>query len=338
MKLISDKTLDISIAICTYNGAIRLPNVLECLARQTNVHHLNWEILVVDNNSKDNIKEIVETYQTRWPEGILRYIHEPQQGLAFARNRAIQAANGTLVGLLDDDNLPTETWVASAYAFAQTHPQAGAYGGQIHPQFEVEPTAEFKPLAIYLAIVERGDQPYLYTVKKRVLPPGAGIVVRRQVWRDHVPPSPRLVGRIGQSMLASEDIEALAHIQTAGWDIWYSPDMHLYHQIPAWRLERRYLLKLINGVGLAKHHIRMIRLPPWQRPLAFWGYFANDLYKWAGYWLKHRRVIASNIANACEMQLLTSTIISPFYLLRLAKSRNPSRSMLMEINRSSISN
>jgi hypothetical protein len=215
--------------------------------------------------------------------------------------------------------LPTETWLASAFAFAQIHPRAGAYGGQIHPQFEVAPAAEFKPLAIYLAIVERGNQSYLYTVKKRVLPPGAGIVVRRQVWLDYVPPSPRLVGRVGKSLVASEDIEVLAHIQNAGWDIWYNPDMHLHHQIPAWRLERGYLLKLVGSVGLAKYHIRMIRIPLWQRPLAFFIYFTTDLYRWASYWLKHRKVIASNVTNACEMQLLTSTIISPFYLLRLAK-------------------
>jgi glycosyltransferase involved in cell wall biosynthesis len=313
--------LTITVAICTYNGATRLPNVLECLARQVDVSEISWEILVVDNNSTDNTREVVESYQARWPEGGLRYLHEPQQGAAFARNRAVRSARGVLVGLLDDDNLPTETWLTSAVAFAQTHPDAGAYGGQIHAQFEVEPAAEFKPLAIYLAIVERGSQPYLYTVKKRVLPPAAGLVVRRQVWVDHVPPSPRLVGRVGQSMLASEDIEVLAHIQTAGWDIWYNPDMHLDHQIPAWRLERCYLLKLIHGVGLAKHHIRMIRLPIWQRPLAFLGYFANDLYKWARYWLKHRQDIAFNVVNACEMQLLTSTIISPFFLLKLSLKR-----------------
>jgi cellulose synthase/poly-beta-1,6-N-acetylglucosamine synthase-like glycosyltransferase len=315
--------LNITVAICTYNSATRLPNVLECLARQTHNSQITWEIIIVDNNSTDNTREIVELYQSRWAEGFLRYVHEPQQGLAFARHRAIASAQGVLVGFLDDDNLPTETWLASAFAFAQTHPRAGAYGGQIHPQFETAPAAEFKPLAIYLAIVERGNQSYLYTVKKRVLPPGAGIVVRRQVWLDHVPPSPRLVGRVGKSLVASEDIEVLAHIQNAGWDIWYNPDMHLNHQIPAWRLERGYLLKLVGSVGLAKHHIRMIRIQPWQRPLAFLVYFTSDLYRWASYWLKHRQLITSNVANACEMQLLTSTIISPFYLLRLAK-RPPS--------------
>jgi glycosyltransferase involved in cell wall biosynthesis len=315
-----EASIDFTIAICTYNGATRLPNVLECLARQHNTHQINWEIIVVDNNSVDGTRDVVESYQTRWPEGFLRYIQEPQQGAAFARNRAIQAAQGAMVGLLDDDNLPTETWLDAAYAFAQAHPQAGAYGGQIHAQFEVEPAPEFKPLAIYLAIVERGNKPYLYTVKKRVLPPGAGLVVRRQAWLDQVPGSMRLAGRIGDSMLASEDIESIAHLQNAGWDIWYNPEMHLYHKIPAWRLERRYLLKLIDGVGLAKHHIRMIRIPSWQRPLAFLVYFVNDLYKWVRYWLKYRQVIASNVANACEMQLLTSTIISPFYLLRLAKA------------------
>jgi glycosyltransferase involved in cell wall biosynthesis len=315
-------TLDITVAICTYNGADRIGKILDRLATQTNIDHIRWEIIVVDNNSTDNLKQKVVEYQTQcFTRVALRYVFESQQGAAFARLAAIRAAKGHLVGFLDDDTLPDATWLANAYQFGQDHPQAGAYGGQIHGEFEVEPPPEFKPLAIYLAIVERGSQPYIYTVKKRVLPPSAGIVVQRQVWLDHVPTSPKLAGRVGKSMVASEDIEAIAHIQNAGWDIWYSPDMHIYHQIPAWRLERDYLIKLVRGVGLAKHHIRMMRLPAWQRPLAFGGYFTHDLLKLASYWLKHHQTITANLVNACELQLLIGAVKSPFYLWQLSLQR-----------------
>jgi hypothetical protein len=44
------------------------------------------------------------------------------------------------VGFLDDDNIPAPNWVAAAYAFAQEHPAAGAYGSRIHGDFEVTPS------------------------------------------------------------------------------------------------------------------------------------------------------------------------------------------------------
>jgi glycosyltransferase involved in cell wall biosynthesis len=315
-------TLDITIAICTYNGADRIGQVLEKLRSQTNVENIKWEIIVVDNNSTDNLQAVISHDQThRFPADRLRYVFEPQQGAAFARIKAVQVARGHLVAFLDDDTLPAPDWLANVSAFAQTHPTAGAYGGQIHAEFEVKPTPEFKPLAIYLAIVERGPKPYIYSVKKRVLPPSAGLVVQRQAWLNSVPNHPFLTGRTPYSMLTSEDIAAIAHIQNAGWDIWYAPDLHIYHQIPRWRLERSYLIALIQGIGLAKHHIRMIRLPPWQRPVAFLAYFTNDLAKLLRYWLQHRQTLTTDLVTACEMQLLRSTVISPFYLWRMALQR-----------------
>ncbi|MCY7320772.1 MAG: hormogonium polysaccharide biosynthesis glycosyltransferase HpsE, partial [Phormidesmis sp. CAN_BIN36] len=229
----------------------------------------------------------------------------------FARLRAVQEAKGDLVGFLDDDTLPDQNWLVNAYEFAQTHPDVGAYGGQIHGEFETEPSPEFKQIAIFLAIVERGSTPHLYT---RVLPPGAGLVVRRQTWLESVPKKPFLTGRTPNSMLTSEDIEAIAHIQKAGWEIWYNPTMHIYHQIPAWRLERAYLLGLVKGIGLAKHHIRMIRLDVWQRPLAFLAYLINDLIKTVSYFTKHQKLLKKDLPTDCQMELLASSLASPFYL------------------------
>ncbi len=305
--------LDFTIAICTYNGADRIKQVLERLHSQINSQDITWEIVVVDNNSSDHIKQVIDDYQkSHFSTARLRYLFEPEQGAAFARIRAVQEAKGDLVGFLDDDTLPDQNWLLNAYKFAQTHPQAGAYGGQIHGEFETEPSPEFKQIAIFLAIVERGSKPHLYT---RVLPPGAGLVVRRQAWLESVPARPFLSGRTPRSMLTSEDIAAVIHIQKAGWEVWYNPEMHLYHQIPAWRLERTYLLNLVRGIGLARHHIRMMRLDAWQRPLAFPAYLTNDLIKAVSYYIQHQKSLKKDLTVACQMELLTSSLMSPFYLL-----------------------
>ena len=126
-------SIDFTVAICTYNGAQRLPEVLACLRSQTGTESIAWKILIIDNNSTDNTADVIATYQRQWSLSVPGdYCFEAQQGSAWARKRAIKEANSPLIGFLDDDNLPDPNWVAAAYHFGQEHPQAGAYGSQIH--------------------------------------------------------------------------------------------------------------------------------------------------------------------------------------------------------------
>jgi glycosyltransferase involved in cell wall biosynthesis len=317
--------IDFTVAIPTYNGENRLPRVIEKLQTQTGVENLSWEILIVDNNSQDNTAKLVQEYQANWPHNVpLRYCFEPEQGLAFARNKAITTAKGELIGFLDDDNLPAANWVIAAYKFAQTHPQAGAFASQIHGLFEVAPPAELKPILFYLAITEKGQQPLLYEPHKNGFPPGAGLVVRRLVWDEYVPKRLFLIGRIGKSMLANEDAEAMLYIHRAGWEIWYNPEMVMEHIIPAWRLEKNYLISLMRGVGLSRYHLRMLMLASWQKPLMLFIYLLNDGRKVILHYLRFHSIIENNIVASCEMARLIATFISPFYLfqVKINKFRN----------------
>jgi len=316
--------VDLTVAIPTYNGATRLPAVLDRLREQKGTEHITWEVIVADNNSQDDTTQIVREYQANWPQSSpLKYVLETQQGAAFARLKAIREAQGKWVGFLDDDTLPNSHWVAAAHRFSQAHPKAGAYGSQIHGDYEVEPPPNFDRISSFFAIVERGSESLIYHPKMKMLPPSAGLVVRKQAWLDNVPDRPFLSGRSGRSILNSEDLEVILYIQNAGWEIWYNPEMEIYHQIPSDRLQRDYLLYLVRSTGLARHHIRMLRLKPWQRPLLFPLGLARDIYKAFIYFLKHRQHLASDDVVACEMEFLRSSIVSPFYLWKLSlKSRS----------------
>ncbi|BAZ51232.1 glycosyl transferase family protein [Nostoc sp. NIES-4103] len=315
--------VDFTVVIPTYNGESRLSKVLERLQTQTGVEQLNWEILVVDNNSSDNTAKLIQNYQANWSNHApLRYCFEGKQGLAFARSKGIREAKGEFVGFLDDDNLPAPTWVKSAYKFGKENPKAGAYGSQIHGLFEVEPPENLKQIIFYLAINERGSQPLLYEPQKKGFPPGAGLVVRRQVWQDHVPQNLFLVGRVGSSMLAGEDSEALSYIHKAGWEIWYSPTMEIEHIIPSWRLEKKYLISLMHGIGLSRYHLRMSLIANWQQPFAFFIYLANDFRKLILHLIRYYAVLKSDLVAAIEMERLLTTFISPFYLFKLRLNKS----------------
>ncbi|MDB9314592.1 hormogonium polysaccharide biosynthesis glycosyltransferase HpsE [Spirulina sp. CS-785/01] len=312
-------SFDLTVAIPTYNGAGRLPQLLDCLKRQVETESLGWEVLVVDNNSRDNTLAVVEEYQQQWLADVpLRVCTETQQGAAFARIRGIHEAEGELVGFLDDDTLPKENWVSAACRFAREYPQAGAFGSQIHGEYETEPPEDFEKIASFFAITERGEIPHLYHPQMKMLPPSAGLVVRRRVWLEIVPERPFLTGRSQNSVLNSEDLEAILYIQNAGWEIWYNAEMELYHQIPRDRLTRAYLLYLVRSTGLARHHIRMLRYKPWQRPFLFPVGLANDIRKALFYFLKYRHRFQEDVVAACEMEFLRSSIVSPFYLWKQA--------------------
>ncbi|HEY9625275.1 MAG TPA: hormogonium polysaccharide biosynthesis glycosyltransferase HpsE [Crinalium sp.] len=309
--------LDVTVAIPTYNGAERLPLLLERLRSQTNPDHISWEILIVDNNSGDQTASVVKDLQAHWDyPAPLRYVFEPEQGAAFARQRAIREAQGELVGFLDDDNLPAPDWLAIAYAFAQSKPEAGAFSGQIHGNFEVPPPENFKAIQQCLAIREHGPEPYRYRAQLLQLPPAASLVVRRQAWLESVPPRPTLTGKLPGLLVQGDDYEPLLYLHKAGWEIWYTPALHTYHQIPKWRLERDYLMEIARGCGLATYQLRLINAQPWEGPILAVRTVAGNLRRAVLHVLKHRGTLKTDLIAGFELEFFLGSLWSPFYTFK----------------------
>src|SRR5688572_24960394 len=80
-----------SVVIATYNRADELVKTLESL--RTLRVGAPWEVVIVDNNSKDNTREVVLTAAESFPVP-LRYLHEKQQGRSAALNTGIKAEIG----------------------------------------------------------------------------------------------------------------------------------------------------------------------------------------------------------------------------------------------------
>ncbi|MEJ1937003.1 hormogonium polysaccharide biosynthesis glycosyltransferase HpsE, partial [Nostoc sp. NIES-2111] len=293
----------------TYNGAKRLPELLDRLRNQVNTENISWEIIVVDNNSTDNTSQVVQQYQENWQFPYpLKYQFEPNQGAAYARKKGVEVALGELIGFLDDDNYPILTWIAAAYAFAQKYPKAGAYGSQIHPDWEVEPPGNFQRISPFLAITERGNKPLFYDPRKKLLPPSAGLVIRREAWSESVPEQPILTGRVTGNMLTGEDLEMLCYIQKSGWEVWYNPEMEIYHKISGSRLKREYLIPFFRGIGLSRYVTRMTNVKPYYQPFVFIAYLVNDIKKLCLQILKYGTKIKSDLVIACETELLFSSL------------------------------
>jgi glycosyltransferase involved in cell wall biosynthesis len=313
----SSSGMDFTVAIPTYNGESRITKVLERLRSQVNTENITWEVLVVDNHSIDNTAKVVQDFQANWSATCpLKYCFEAEQGLAFARQRVVKEASGTFIGFLDDDNLPADDWVATAYSFGLEHPRAGAYSGQIHGDYEVTPPENFNRIQAFLAIREHGPEPHRFEPENLRLPPGAGLVVRKQAWCESVPLRPSVVGNVGKAMARGDDYEPLLYMHKVGWEIWYNPAMHIDHQIPHWRLEREYLLSLARCCGLATCQLRMINANSWQKPIIFVRTLLGNLRRVVLHILKYRGQFNDDLIAACELEFFLGSLASPFYFLR----------------------
>jgi glycosyltransferase involved in cell wall biosynthesis len=83
----------LTVLMATYNGAMTLPYVLKKYT-QLEPPAGGWKVIIVDNGSADQTKEIIATFSRRLP---LTYLYEPKQGKNVALNKALPSVSGDLV-------------------------------------------------------------------------------------------------------------------------------------------------------------------------------------------------------------------------------------------------
>jgi len=100
----------ISVVIATYNRCESLRDTLNDFVYMKRSDEFDFEIIVADNNSTDNTKEIVNNYKASFGEKI-QYYFEPVQGKYTALNSGIKQAHGKIIALTDDDCIVSKDWL-----------------------------------------------------------------------------------------------------------------------------------------------------------------------------------------------------------------------------------
>ena len=127
-----NERFDVSVVICTYNRCDLLPPALESVVEQS-AAGVGYEVIVVDNNSTDGTRRVVEAMIARRGHANLRYVFEGEQGLSHARNAGVRAARARVVAFTDDDVRAAPDWVASIKRAFDEHPEAAYVGGKVLP-------------------------------------------------------------------------------------------------------------------------------------------------------------------------------------------------------------
>lgn len=251
--MIAAATLDATLLIATYNRAALLGETLDSIRRLRMNGRRRWEVLVVDNNSTDGTRAVVERHAMDFPVP-LRYLFEPRQGRSSALNAGIAASHAAIIAMTDDDVRVEPGWLDAACDALDDASIAYA-GGPVTPIWESPPPRWLDltrgDLWGTIAIQNHGDRAFVYEDARKV-PLGANMAARRAMFASIGGFRADLGRSSGRLVLGQEVPELLMRARTAGLRGMYLPAMRVHHHIPSTRLTRAYFRKWWFGKGVSR--------------------------------------------------------------------------------------
>jgi glycosyltransferase involved in cell wall biosynthesis len=230
----------ITVILCTYNRCASLAKTLESIVASKMPEAVEWHVLVVDNNSKDQTREVVEQFCRRYPSRFC-YLFERQPGKSFGLTSGIREATGDVLVFVDDDVVVEPTWLQNLTAPLHEARWAGS-GGRILPQWSCPPP-QWIPLTersglAPLVMFDLGGEP-----KELDEPPfGTNMAFRKTIVEKYG--GFRLdLGPCPGSEIRGEDTEFGRRVLQGGERLWYEPAALVYHTVSPNRLQQQYFLR-----------------------------------------------------------------------------------------------
>jgi glycosyltransferase involved in cell wall biosynthesis len=140
------ETPSVSVVIATYNRARLLAQTLDSIFAQS---FRDFEVIVVDDGSSDDTREVLASYQNR-----IQYVYQENRGPSAARNVGARRAKAGWLSFHDSDDLALSAHLGTLHAYVQAHPACamvfanGKYlGGPEHHRTTIIPTSKSRLLA-----------------------------------------------------------------------------------------------------------------------------------------------------------------------------------------------
>ena len=240
--------MKVSVILCTFNRAQSLAEALASVAASEVPPSVEWEVLVVDNNSNDRTKEVIGRFCSEHPSRF-RYLFEARPGKSHALNAGIRATSGDVIAFVDDDVVVEADWLANLTNALDVGRWSGS-GGKILPRWESTPPRwlprkdryALAPLAMFDPGCAAGalDEP----------PFGTNMAFRREMFEKHGNFRVDLGPRPG-SEIRNEDTEFGQRLLDRGEPLRYEPSAVVHHAVSPGRLRKQYFLKWWYDKGRA---------------------------------------------------------------------------------------
>ena len=266
--------MDVSVVVCTFNRAALLKRTLAALQSQRTDPGLSWELVIVDNNSTDATRSVVEATSSAFPVPV-QYVFEPRQGISHARNAGIGQAEGDIIAFTDDDCRPEPDWLQNVVD-CMNRWGADGLGGRILPEWSSPPPAWLATdRHLWTSIAMLDDS----AVRQVELGPwqrqhgfrvwGANMAFRRSAFETVTGFDPSL-GNRGKKKYSHEDIMFVRQLVEAGKIVMFDPAPTVHHWVGPDRMEKRFFRRhsfdygegaaLRNGPPRGRH---LFGIPPY---------------------------------------------------------------------------
>ena len=232
----NDSKPKVSVVVCTYNRANILEICLNSLANQTVASDF-YEVLVIDNNSTDNTKDVTHKFIEQ--NSNFKYFLESKQGLSYARNRGWQEALGEYVAYTDDDCKLPEQWLAVAKKIIEEI-SPGVFGGPSLPFYISPKPAWFKDRYASNVLLDEKARP----LKENEYVFGMNIFVQRSLL-EQLSGFDSNLGMSGKAIAYGEETDLIIRIRSTMPDklIYFDPNLYVHHLVRPEKMTMKWVIK-----------------------------------------------------------------------------------------------
>jgi succinoglycan biosynthesis protein ExoM len=225
----------ISVCICTYKRPELLRRVLSEVGSQETRGLFTISIVVADNDQARSGEPVVSDFVAISSIPV-RYCVEPQQGIARARNRAVENSTGNFVAFIDDDEFPTKEWLQNLFITCREYNADGVLG-PVKRHFDEKPPDWIAKSKFY----ERPDHPTGLVMEWRKCRSGNVLLKRELFAGKELAFDPQF--RTG------EDQDFFRRKIAIGRTFVWCNEAIVYEVVPPIRWKRKFMLKraLLRG-------------------------------------------------------------------------------------------
>jgi len=234
-------TPHISVCICTYKRIALLTRLLKGLARQETDDLFSYSVVVADNDREEAARAAAAEFAAQSGVPVV-YCVEPRQNIALTRNEALRNATGDLVAFIDDDECPTDRWLATLFRARLEHAADGVLG-PVKPQFDDPPPKWVVEGRFY----DRATYPTGFVIDWRKGRTG-NVLLRKSIFDGVQSP-------FRPEFLSGEDQDFFRRMIERGHKFVWCDEAIAYETVPPIRWKRSFMAKraLLQGAVSLAH-------------------------------------------------------------------------------------
>lgn len=219
-----EMNIQVSVIIVAYNSSQTITDCLISLNAQT---FKDFEAIIVDNNSEDDTRQIIETVKSSLFFSVKTIYLDENSGFAAANNIGLRYAGGRYIALLNPDAVADIHWLERLAAAMDAHQDVGICASKMiaHDNNIIDSAGDI--ISSNLKGFKRGEgmAPDLYDREEYIFGACAGAALYRRKMLDEI-------GFFDEDFfLIHEDTDLNFRAQLAGWKVLYVPAAIAYHKV-----------------------------------------------------------------------------------------------------------